>query len=177
MQQNAYSAGCQDKYSCSQKYPSLLYWPRHGYFDTLKRDTDLLGDALSPLAVCNANSLSDQVFGNQLKQQGIGLKHQGNLFYERCKMHNQHIQDIDDRHLKVQGKLFGVEINNFPDRNKRMGNLEGQLLMLENQRREEELAFWRDTVELRQNMFETAASYKDARNRYSIFSDVEGKYA
>jgi hypothetical protein len=69
--------------------------------------------------------------------------------------------------------LFGVQINNAPDKARRLSNLEGQLLQLESQRRDEELAFWKDTVDLREKLFEGAASYKDANHRYSVFSDVE----
>ena len=71
---------------------------------------------------------------------------------------------------------FGVKINNSPDKAKRLSNLEGQLLQLEIQRRDEQIAFWKDTVELREKLFEGAATYKDANHRYSIFSDVEEKY-
>jgi hypothetical protein len=79
--------------------------------------------------------------------------------------------------MEIQEKLFGIQINNFPDRAKRLSNLEGQLLQLEGQRRDEEIAFWKDTVELRAKLFEHAVAYKDAKQRFSILSDVEGKYA
>ena len=120
--------------------------------------------------------MAQQVFGQDLKQQQIHLQHTANLFYERCQLHKQHIQDIDDRHLKVQERLFGVEINNFPDRNKQLRTLEGQLMQLEQQRREEELAFWKDTVELRKELFESATDYRDTSQRHAIFSRVEGSY-
>ena len=83
-------------------------------------------------------------------------------------------QDIDHRHLQIQEQLFGVKINNSPDKARRQSNLESQLLQLEQQRRDEELAFWKDTVELRQGVFESAAAFKDAKHRYSVFSGVEG---
>ena len=57
-----------------------------------------------------------------------------------------------------------------------MTNLQSQLLQLEQQRREEELAFWKDTVELRKELFESATDYRNTRHRYSIFSQVEEKY-
>ena len=99
-----------------------------------------------------------------------------NLFYERCKLNKQHIQDIDHRHLEIQEKKFGVEINLTPDNSKRLSNLEGQLLQLEQARREEELAFWKDTVELREKLFENSVDYRAAKHRGSIFSDVESDY-
>ncbi|MHC4187808.1 MAG: hypothetical protein ACYSRQ_06410, partial [Planctomycetota bacterium] len=122
------------------------------------------------------HSIADQVFGNQKQSEYLGLKHLANLFYERCKLHKQHIKEIDRTHIKVQENLFGVKINNSPDKVRRLSNLEGQLLQLESQRRDEELTFWKDTVELRDKLFEGASTYKDAKHRYSVFSDVEAKY-
>jgi len=169
----------QNQYSAKQaepKYLPLLQWPSNGYFEKLKPDADLLQKALSPLEKSAVDSIADQVFGNQKQSEYIGLKHLANLFYERCRLHKQHIKDIDSTHINVQEKLFGVKINNFPDRAKRLSNLEGQLLQLESQRRDEELAFWKDTVELREKLFEGATTYKDANHRYSVFADVEADH-
>ncbi|MFH1613641.1 MAG: hypothetical protein ABIG61_00955 [Planctomycetota bacterium] len=113
---------------------------------------------------------------NQKESEYLGLKHLANLFYERCKLHKQHIREIDSTHIKVQEDLFGVKINNSPDKGKRLSSLEGLLLQLESQRRDEELKFWADTVELREKLFEGAATYKDAKHRYSVFADVEADY-
>ena len=171
-QQSRYSAEKEEK---KYDHPPLIQWPANGYFDKLKPDADLLQQAISPFDNYKTNKLSEQVFGNELKQQNINLKHTANLFYERCKLNKQHLQEIDDRHLKAQERLFGVEINNFPDRNKQLRTLEGQLIQLEQQRREEELAFWKDTVDLRKELFESAADYRGTRHRYAIFSRVEEK--
>lgn len=151
----------------------LLQWPANGYFEKLKPDAELLQQALYSIPESKAGSLSERVFGQELKQQQTSLKHAAHLFYERCQLHKRHIEDIEDRHLKVQERLFGVEINHFPDRNKQLRTLEGQLMQLEQQRREEELAFWKDTVELREELFESAGEYRNTRQRYSIFSRLE----
>jgi hypothetical protein len=153
----------------------LLQWPANGYFEKLKPDADLLQQAITPFINDKTNRIAERVFGNELNQQNIDLKHTENLFYERCKLHQQHIRDIDERHLTVQERLFGVEINHFPDRNKQLRTLEGQLMQLEQQRREEELAFWKDTVDLRKELFASAADYRDTKHRYDIFSSVEEK--
>jgi len=169
-QQNQYS-GKQAK----TDYAPFLQWPSSSYLEKFKPDADLLQKALSPVEK-STYSIADQVFGNQTRQQHTNLAHLGNLLEERSRIYQEHARDIDHRHLEIQEKLFGVKINFFPDRAKRLSNLEGQLLNLEQQRRDEELAFWKDTVELRQGLFESAASYKDAKHRYSIFSDVEAQY-
>ena len=172
-QQSLYSARHeQDTYD----QPSLMQWPANGYFERLQPDAELLQNALRPFTASKAGSLSEQVFGNETKRQRINLQHGGNLFHERCQINKSHIQDIDRRHMQVQEKLYGVWINNVPDRNKRLGNLESQLLQLEQQRREEELAFWKDTVDLRQQLFDTATDYRNNQQRYNIFSGVEKHY-
>ena len=157
-------------------YPPLLQWPEKGYFGKFKHDTDLLQKAFSPIKKSAMYSIADQVFGNQKDLEYLGLKHETNLIYERAQLHNQHIQEIDRRHIEAQEKKFGVEINNFPDKSKRLSNLENQLLQLDGQRREEELAFWKDTVELRGKLFEGASDYRAVKHRYTVFSDVEADY-
>ena len=157
-------------------YSLFLQWPEKGYFEKFKPDADLLQKALSPLEKSVTNSIADQVFGNLKQIEYLDLKHSANLFYERCRLHYQHISEIDRRHIEIQERKFGVEINHNQDRARRLSNLEGQLLQLDSQRRDEELAFWKDTVELRQKLFESAATYKAANHRSSVFSDVETKY-
>jgi hypothetical protein len=160
----------------SYEYPSLLQWPKSRYFTQLQPDAELLRETLLPPPVSQESALSDQVFGRELRQQNFSLQHLSHLFYERCQLHHKHIQDIQDRHLEIQGKLYGVVINRFPDRNKRMGTLESQLFQLEQQKRDEELAFWKDTMELREKMFESAGTYQGTRQRFSLFADVEARY-
>ncbi len=121
----------QSPYSAEQAkpdYPLFLQWPDKGYFEKFKPDADLLQKALSPLEKSVTNSIADQVFGNLKEIEYLDLKHSANLFYERCRLHKQHIQEIDRRHIEIQGRKFGVEINNFPDKARRLSNLEGQLV-------------------------------------------------
>ncbi|MFC1675804.1 hypothetical protein ACFL3G_01925 [Planctomycetota bacterium] len=169
----------QSKYSAKPikpEYPLLLQWPEKGYFKKLKPDVDLLQRALKPDKNIEEKSISEQIFGNEIKQQSIDLHHIANLFYERCRLHKNHISEIDRRHIEAQEKLFGVQINNASDKGKRLSTLEGQLSQLDQQRREEELAFWKDTVELRGTLFENSGDYRAAKQREFIFSDVEAGY-
>lgn len=169
----------QSQYSIQEaqpEYPLLLSWPDRGYFEPFRPDADLLQKALSPLEKAAAGNIADQVFGNQKNLEYLSLKHLSNLFYERCRLHEQHIQDIDHRHLEIQEKKFGVEITPNPLNAKRLSTLEGQLLQLEQQRRDEELSFWKDSAELREKMFEKAGLYRAAKQRYSVFSEVEDSY-
>jgi hypothetical protein len=156
-------------------HDSLLQWPSNNYFNKFIPDATLLEKSLSTIQR-PSYSIAGRVFGDQKEQQYIGLKHLAHLFYERAKLHQQHTHDIDHSHMQIQDKKFCVEINKFPENAKRLSNLESQLLQLEQQRRDEELAFWKDTVELREKLFESAAAYKQAKQRYSVFSDVEAQY-
>lgn len=156
------------------EYPTVLTWPQNGYFGQLTPDAKLLQEALRP--IINQTYISQQIFGNEARGQHIGIEHLSNLFYERCRLHKKHMDEILDRHLDIQGSLYGAVINRYPDRTKRMSSLETQLLQLENAKREEELSFWKDTAELRQKLFESAGSYRAATQRYHLFADMEGKY-
>jgi len=156
--------------------PPLLQWPDSSYFAKLRPDAELLQRVLHQDMEKARASVAEEVFGSQKELEYTSMKHLVNLLQERSTLHQQHLYDIDHRHLQIQEELFGVRINNSPDRAKRLTPLEGQLLQLEQQRREEELAFWKDTVDLREKLFEGASAYKAAKHRYSVFSQVEGEY-
>jgi len=167
------------RYSAKQQkpeYPLLLRWPENEYLNQFRSDAKLLQKALSPLKKSLDYMVADQVFGNQKQLEYLGLKHLSNLFYERCRLHKQHIQEIEHSHIKTQEELFGLKLNNLPSNVRRISNLESQLLQLEQQRRDEELAFWKDTAELREKLFDGAGAYRAAKQRYSVFADVEADY-
>lgn len=149
-------------------------WPKTGYPGILRSDAYLFHRVLLPDPYAVHGSIADQVFGEQKRQGHTDLAHLMNILHERSRLHNQHLRDMDHRHMQIQERLFCVTINNTPDRAKRQSNLESQLLQLEQQRREEELAFWKDTVDVREKLFEAASAYTAARHRYSLFADVEG---
>ena len=158
-----------------QPYDSLLQWPSNAYFNKFIPDAVLLKRSLSTYKK-PSYSISNQIFGSQKQQAYTNLHHLNNLLCERSKIHTQHLCDINHKHIQIQEKLFCVNINNFPDKVRRQSNLESQLLQLEQQKRDEELSFWKDSAELRDKIFEKAAEYKQAKHRYSVFSDVEAKY-
>jgi hypothetical protein len=135
----------------------------------------LLEEVLRP-SIDTPATISDQIFGNEMKQNYFQIKHLANLFYERCKLNKRHVDDIRHRHLQVQSDKFCVIINKSPDSTKRLSSLESQLLQLESAKREEELAFWKDTSDVREKLFETAILYRNAKHRYSIFSGMEADY-
>lgn len=156
--------------------PLLIQWPKSSYFNRLSIDAQLLQKTLKPETDYQAKTVSEKIFGSEIAKQHTGLLHLSNLFYERCMLHKSHLSEINSSHMDAQERLFGVQINNYPDRAKRLSNLEGQLAQLEKERRGEELGFWKDTVELRQQLFENAGEYTAAKQRDLIFADVETGY-
>ena len=173
LQQNQYSAENQND---KDNKLSLFQWPANGYFKSLKPDIELFQTALQPENNYKQQTVSEKIFGNEIKQQYCSLKHIANLLRERSQLHEKHIKEINSRDMDVQEKLFGVQINNNSDQARRLSNLEGHLAQLDKERREEELAFWRDTVELREKLFEGADNYRGAKHRVTVFSDVEADY-
>jgi len=175
--QNRDSYFCRSPYSGGelqhQPYDSLLQWPRNGYFDRFSPDAALLQEALSTYCGPQASTVAEQVFGNQARQQRISLRHFANTLYERALLHKSHVKDIDRRLMEFQEKLSIVKMNFPVDGGKTQQTLEKIILDLEKQRHEEELGFWKDSTEVRQQLFEDAATYSATRHRKDLLCGVE----
>ena len=159
-----------------QPQDSLLQWPRNGYFDRFKPDVILLQEALSSYEGPQGSTVAEQVFGGQARQQRISLKHLANILYERALLHKGHLKDIDRRLMEFQEKLSIIKMH-FPiDGGRTQQNLEKIIIDLETQRHDEELGFWKDSTEVRQQLFENAATYSATRHRKDLLCGVEGEY-
>ena len=167
-QQNTYSPACGKKYS-------MVSLPEDWNFKPLKEDVELLDKNLKASPE-KYQSVAQQVFGLELKKHYTHLRHIANLLTERAQLHKRHLKEIDKRHIEAQEKMFGAQINHTSDRNKRISSLEGQLAQLEKERRDEELDFWKDTVDIRQQLFENGWQYRDSLQRTQVFSDVEAHH-
>lgn len=151
----------------------LFQWPADGYFEKFRPDAALLKEALSPQTGREGATLAEQVFGGQVRQQEIGLGHLANVLYERAAFHRRHLQDIDRRLTECQDRLSVLRMH-FPlDGGRAQQHLERLLLELEKQRRTEELSFWKDSMEIRQQLFENAAAYGATRRRQDMLYGVE----
>jgi hypothetical protein len=154
-------------------YDSLLQWPRNGYFDRFRPDAALLQEALTAYCGPQAATVAEQVFGNQARQQRISLRHFANTLYERALLHKSHVKDIDRRLMEFQEKLSIIKMH-FPlDGGRTQQTLEKIILDLEKQRHDEELGFWKDSTEIRQQLFEDAATYSATRHRKDLLCGVE----
>ena len=165
-----------DNQSVRQPRDSLLQWPLNGHFDRFKADAMLLAEALTSYCSVVAPTVTDQVFGNQARQQSIALRHSTNILYERALLRNNRVKDIDRRLLEFIERLSIVKMH-FPiDGGKTQQNLERLIIELEKQRHEEDLAFWKDSAEIRKDLFAEASTYSATQHRKDILCGVEDGY-
>lgn len=168
-QQSQYSVSKPEDYS----YDSLLQWPSNGYFDKFRSDAALLKQALTAYANPEVSTVAAQVFGNQAREQRIGLQHQANVLYERALLHATHLKEIDRRLMNCHEKISILKMH-FPiDGGRTQQNLERLVLQLEQERRTEEINFWKDTAEIREKLFEDAGAYSATKRRENMLCGVE----
>lgn len=161
----------------SHKYPPLLQWPSNGYFERLKPDAALLKEALRSYAGPETFTVAEQVFGNQARQQKFGLQHQANILYERALLHANHLKEIDRRLMGCHEKLSILKMHFPVDAGRTQQSLERLVLQLEQERRTEEINFWKDTTEIREKLFEDAAEYSATKRRKDMLYGVESENA
>jgi len=163
--------------AAERPYDSLLQWPSNDYFDRLRPDAILLRQALTPYVNPKTSTIAEQVFGNQARQQKIGLKHLANILYERAFLHAKHLKEIDRRLMHSHEKLSILKMH-FPiDAGRTQQNLERLVVQMEQERRTEEVDFWKDTTEIRQKLFEEAGAYSATKRRKDMLYGVERKNA
>jgi hypothetical protein len=155
------------------RYDSLFQWPANGYFKTFARDAALLRQTLTTYGEPEVRSVAEQVFGSQARQQRIGLTHQSNALYERALLHAKHLREIDHRLMQCHERLSIIKMHFPVDGGRTQQNLERLLLQLEQERRTEEITFWKDTIEIRQKLFDQAAEYGATRRRKNMLYGVE----
>jgi len=156
-----------------QSYPCLLAWPGNGY-SPFQPDALLLHSALSSYFDPSAATVAEQVFGQQARQEGISLRHQANILYERTRIHKARLREIDRRLMQFQSRLSIVKMH-FPlDGGRTQQTLEKLIVDLEKQRHDEELKFWKDSSDVRQRLFDGATTYSATRHRHDLLCGVEG---
>jgi DNA primase len=168
-----YAADLASRYS-EKVYPadSLLQWPSGGYFRPWERERQLLSEALVQPPVAS-ESLADQVFGREAQQEKLHVAHEAGLIAHRYQLHKQHLRDINHTIMRLQERL-SIERMFFPGPGqKQQVDLEKLLANLEAQKRDEDIAFWKDTLKLRQEIFSGAREYQAARHRASVLKGLE----
>lgn len=172
-ERNVYS---KDEHSDRYTPPSIIVYPIEespAVTQSMERDSDTLAEFLAPVEIPVYAPISEQIFGQQSRQSQISLEHTLNLITERSRIHKRHMDDIQQRHRELHGQLFGAQLHSDLDNHKREMNLQTTLLRLDAERRKEELAFWKDTSELRDKLFEEATEYQAVRHRTSLLGNAE----
>jgi hypothetical protein len=164
-------------YSLSGSNPSygpLLPWAAGSYSRPFTADAILLRGAIASYSNPTESTVAEQVFGQQARQQGISLRHQANILYERALIHRARLREIDRRLMEFQSKLSIVKMH-FPlDGGRTQQSLEKLIVDLEKQRHDEELKFWKDSADVRQKLFDGATVYSATRHRRDLLCGVEG---
>ncbi len=156
-------------------YGPLSQMPQNIYFDKFKLDAALLKEALSFDHCPPDATLAERVFGSQARHEKIGLGHLGNVLYERALLHKKRLRDIDWRLTDCLDRLSVVKMN-FPlGGGKPEQHLEKLIIDLEKQRHDEDIRFWKDSVEIRQQLFEGAATYGAATRRKNMLYGLEAE--
>lgn len=140
---------------------------------SLARDAQTLAQMLQPIYVSPDSPIAEQLFGGQGRQLKFSLEHLVNLLNERRQLHKRQIADINHTHMHMQERLFGAQLHGRLDGYKTALNIEKVLAQLDEQRRREELQFWKDSMEIREQMVDAAKEYGALRHRVSLFQGIE----
>jgi hypothetical protein len=142
------------------------------YAGTWEKERYVLSAALSQLEL-KADTLADQVFGNQARQQKLQVVHDASLIAARYELHKRHVRDIQHRLSELQGEMSVQRMLNPMMLSKPELDLEKLLLNLESQRRDEDIAFWKDCCKLRQELFSGIKEYQAMKHRTDILKSLE----
>jgi len=154
-------------------YPSL--YPAHSHSPHGYQDLLLIRELLAPQTPESA-TLADQVFGRQARSERLSLEQLIHLLQERGLLHEKHLKDIQHRHMNCQEQLSIARMLIKDPDSRGQANVERLLVQLEKDKRDEESAFWKDTVSLRKEILEKAAEYKAARDRWLHLGSLEMNY-
>ncbi len=155
--------------------PRLSILPVSGYADAIVSDAALLRQAMTSYSMPQGATLADQVFGHQSHQQRINLQHLANVLYERTALHKSHLKDIDRRLMESLERLSIIRMHFQLDGGKTQQTLERLVIDLEKQRHEEETSFWKDSTEVRQQLFEGATTYSATTRRKDMLLGLEAQ--
>jgi len=134
---------------------------------------DELAEQLEPVHMTVIDPVTEQVFGAQIRQTQNWLDQSNDLIKEREALYRKHIRDIDHRHFDIQGQLFGARLHAHEDGHQRALRLQQTMVQLESDRRQEALACWKDTTDLRKTLLEHANEYDALRHRVAMLAPAE----
>jgi len=121
-----------------------------------------------------SGSLSDRIFGGQLRQGRAAVMNSERLIAERGKLLDRHIREIDESRNDVITRLHFLRRPYTIHRPQDVARVEKLLMDLDSARRDEYVTFWRDLARERKELLESAAEYQASKNRASLLSGTEG---
>ena len=140
--------------------------------EVLKETAELLrGIVLERYA---SGSLSDRIFGGQLRQGRAAVMNSERLIAERGKLLDRHIREIDENRNDVITRLHFLRRPYTLHRPQDVARVEKMLMDLDSARRDEYVTFWRDLARERKELLESAAEYQASKNRASLLGGTEG---
>lgn len=118
------------------------------------------------------DNLAEEIIKEKIRLQKASLVQIINLITEREIAKQNNLASIESEMMKVQGELFLYKCIVYPINpdNKRKSNLERAISELENQRRQEEIDCWKDTLELWQELLKIAAEYRATVRRVKMIA-------
>ena len=157
-----------------RKYPADYLFQVQGnhYGSAWEKEKYVLSEALRQPEV-KPETLAEQVFGNQTRQQKLQVMHEASLISARYELHHRILNDLNHRLSGLQERISIVKMLDPWGQSKQQIDLEKLLINLESQKNDEHLAFWKDTLKVRQEMFTGVREYQSARQRATIFKDLE----
>jgi len=150
-------------------------WLRNSDAEKFAYDNALLKEILSGYTSPREATLAERVFGSQARQQRIGLRHLANILYERTLLHDKRLRDIEHRLTELLDRLSVLKMHFQIDGGRSRQQLEKLVIELERQRHEEQTSFWKDSTEIRRQLFEGASEYGSANRRKDMLCGVEVK--
>ena len=147
-------------------------WAKIPHLYHMKEDVAL---ALRKEIYVEPETIAEAVFGREKDEKSVSLQHLNNLFKERSRLHVKQMNDIKHRWTECQDFLSSARMNPLASE-KRLSNLETRLLQIESDERKAVLDFWRDTAELRKDLFDAKEEYSAVSNRELLFDSVEDNY-
>jgi len=154
------------------RYPISIYGVLSPTMFTAADDPSVVDPPAGVSGLGWGGSVAEHVFGPQLRHAHTSLEHTLKHIDERARLHYQHLADIDHRHMQIQLELSGARLNGHIDGYKQAVRLEGMLIPLEKERRQEERDFWKDMMDVQISMLELAKEYGALQNRSQLLSGI-----
>ncbi|MFX0097871.1 MAG: hypothetical protein ACFE7E_08950, partial [Candidatus Hodarchaeota archaeon] len=121
------------------------------------------------------DNLAEEIIKEKQKFQKTSLVQIINLIAEREKAKQRNMRSLDSEIMDVQSQLYVYRCHVYPisPDNKRKSNLERALSELENRRRQEDIACWKDTLKLWQRLLEIIAEYRATLRKVALITEIQ----